>query len=331
MAEVVCRYVLDIQPRKLWKVPRPWAQSEPVLGWENRAGTYPATEGVNVSMTFWQNGRRATRPFAPSRQDFKEKQSVMIVGCSFTQGFGVSDEQTFPWLLAEWNNEFVVENFGTGGYGTYQCFLRIRKELEQREKPPCLVVYGLCWFHIDRNVGDYGWLRGISVSAGREQELNLPFVRLAEDGRLQEFRAQVLPIWPLELKSSLITMLSDFRYKRLHNVSPERMRQVNLKLIKEIDEYVRSKGSAFVVAILCDFPEMKFQEDFQKAGIGYVNCNPAPGNWYSTRMDLRVVSADGRPGGHPNADVHRHWAKQIQTYIHDHPIDHFALSGTHKE
>jgi len=75
-----------------------------------------------------------------------------MVGCSFTQGMGVVDEDTFSYLLNAHYPYLMFRNFGTGGYGTYQSFTsRLRKifvNLMRNNIP--LVVYGFIDLHMQR-------------------------------------------------------------------------------------------------------------------------------------------------------------------------------------
>jgi hypothetical protein len=51
------------------------------------------------------------------------KRRLICSGDSFTLGYGVSDEHTYPHLLAELAPEYEVVNLGQGGYGLDQAYL----------------------------------------------------------------------------------------------------------------------------------------------------------------------------------------------------------------
>ena len=94
-----------------------WAAPDPGLGWMNKEGVFTAPE-TEASMTFWSFGRRATREDSALSEEGHTQ--VMILGGSVTQGYGVSDAETFPALLGGQYPEYAFENFGTGGYGVDQ-------------------------------------------------------------------------------------------------------------------------------------------------------------------------------------------------------------------
>ena len=77
-------------------------------------------------MTFLDDHSRRSWT-TPNKPD--QRAEVLLVGCSFTEGFGVDDEDTFSYLLNARYPHLMFHNFGTGGYGTYQSLLRVKKNL----------------------------------------------------------------------------------------------------------------------------------------------------------------------------------------------------------
>ncbi|HKN47280.1 MAG TPA: hypothetical protein VJ144_04830, partial [Candidatus Polarisedimenticolia bacterium] len=89
-----------------WTGARPWPSSAPatepavyefdaLLGWKSRPGAhlFPTTASHGpLRFTIWPDGSRATGPRAIERAT-----RVVLVGDSFTQGYEVSDEETFAW------------------------------------------------------------------------------------------------------------------------------------------------------------------------------------------------------------------------------------------
>jgi len=94
-----------------------WASPDPGLGWMNKEGVFTAPE-TGASMTFWSFGRRATREDSALSEEGHTQ--VMVVGGGVTQGYGVTDAETFPALLTEQFPDYAFENFGTGGYSVDQ-------------------------------------------------------------------------------------------------------------------------------------------------------------------------------------------------------------------
>lgn len=134
-----------------------FADFDPVTGWHNRPGVSLSTEPGNAAMTFWSDGRRATRPDPTPVPG----PVVAIVGDSFTQGYGIADAETFAWRLSELAPGLDIENYGTGGFGAYQSLLTLRHLFEPgRAAPrPSLLVYAYTDFHAYRDVAGEAWVK----------------------------------------------------------------------------------------------------------------------------------------------------------------------------
>mgnify|MGYP006452056793 CR=1 FL=1 len=53
------------------------------------------------------------------------------MGGSVTLGWGINDEQTFTSQIQDKIDDYEVKNFSSGGYGTYQSFLRLENILKE--------------------------------------------------------------------------------------------------------------------------------------------------------------------------------------------------------
>lgn len=65
--------------------------------------------------SFMSDGSRRTSDSAPARR----VERWLLLGCSYTQGLGRTDQETFGWRLQSMFPDVLLTNFGTGGYGTY--------------------------------------------------------------------------------------------------------------------------------------------------------------------------------------------------------------------
>ena len=98
-----------------------WAGPDVEMGWVNRAGTWKSAEPGNAPMSFEADGRRSD----PAGNKPVSLPRVLVVGCSFTQGYGVADDQTFSHFVNQSLPSAELLNFGTGAYGSYQSRLRV--------------------------------------------------------------------------------------------------------------------------------------------------------------------------------------------------------------
>lgn len=144
---------------------RPWRKQEvhiqvnpggtffvkhPVFGYTHIPGKFVVTlaTGYSFNVAHLPNTLRVTRPF-DSYKEARQKEEIWIFGCSFTHGWSVNDEETYPWLLQERFPNYEVVNFGVSGYGTIQSLMQFKNELEMRRPKVAVLAYG--GFHDQRN------------------------------------------------------------------------------------------------------------------------------------------------------------------------------------
>ena len=79
---------------------------------------------------------------------------IWIFGCSFTWGYPLDNEDTYPWLLQRRLPGFRVRNFGVQGVGNVRALRQLRELLEEQQRePPVLAVFAYASFHKRRNLG----------------------------------------------------------------------------------------------------------------------------------------------------------------------------------
>jgi len=239
--------------------------------------------------------------------------TVIIVGCSYAEGYGLRDDQAFVWKLQQRFPRLQILNFATPGYGTYQSLQLLRELVEQRQIHPALVIYGFVPFHAGRNVLTYHHLNAFRAFGG--DRFSPPHVEL-RDGRLTEFPPFVVPNWPLEESSALVTLLHDAELRVRLGDRESQQEEVTLQLLREMDAFVKSTGARFLVATLSDDgppdpdANQRMATALRRAGIEEIN---VVYQGEETRPDrLRV------PGGlHPGVAVHAWWADKLGAWLAD--------------
>lgn len=80
---------------------------------------------------------------------------LLLFGCSFTFGFGLNDEETWPWLLAkDLGPSWRVENYAYSGFGAQQMLLYLeQKMIDPPTAPIRQAVFLAIPQHIIRNSG----------------------------------------------------------------------------------------------------------------------------------------------------------------------------------
>jgi hypothetical protein len=142
---------------------------DPVLGWRYRSGYRTATDTMN------DQGLRAQRQYSGTPGAGITR--VAAFGDSFVYANEVADDDAWSALLEERNPQIEVLNYGVGGYGVDQAYLRYRMEGQALE--PHTVLMGFVADDLRRVVNVYR--RFISTS---ELPLFKPRYLLASDGDL---------------------------------------------------------------------------------------------------------------------------------------------------
>ncbi len=81
-----------------------------------------------------------------------DKTGIWIYGCSYTWGWPLDNEETFPFLVQNELPEYAVQNFAGNGYGTVHALLQLRHELGRGTVPPVAAIVVYNRFHLPRNV-----------------------------------------------------------------------------------------------------------------------------------------------------------------------------------
>ncbi len=279
-----------------------WNQRDPILGWRNKPGVVKSMEPGHVPMTFWEDGRRATRP-APSMHALPQ---VVIVGCSVTQGYGVVDEETFAYRLAALTPGWNVDNFGTGGYGAYQSLLMLKRIFAEKKYSPKLVIYGYADFHARRDVANYAWVHKFRTVKG---EIFAPPHVVPEAGHLVEHRFTQFPLWPFETDYALVG-IAKVAYIKLLFLGRKRYEdEVTKLLLTEMRDLSANNGARFVIMKLTNAP--KSIEAFVDAGgFDIADCPKFdPG----LNIETKAFKVGGT--GHPNDKAHESWARCINNWM----------------
>ena len=194
-----------------------WFMKHPTLGYSLIPGKFIITLGSRYSfnVTHLPNTLRITHPIDGYLNKDKQKEEIWIFGCSFTHGWGLNDEETYPWLLQERFPEYEIVNFGVGGYGTIHSLTQFREALEI--KTPKLAVLAYASFHDKRNT----FIRNRKKQVQLTKQLGpifQPYALLDSQGRLQySFSDVEYREVPLMRHSALVHFIEN-----LYNVYEER-------------------------------------------------------------------------------------------------------------
>lgn len=232
----------------------------PTLGYSHIPGRFHVVlkEEIVFDVTHLDDTLRVTgRPDSLGEAD--QRPELWIFGGSITHGWGVDDEQTYPWLLQERFPHLRVVNFGVGGYGTIHSLIQLRAAVETRPKPRA-VVATYANFHDQRNV--YSRKRRKYMTAWDFLGVAaLPFARLDEQDTLS-LHAADLDYRPLPLIG--VSALAHETERAIDEVllRRQRPREVGRALLQEIRRETEKMGAPLIVMGLNTHPDTAAMLEF---------------------------------------------------------------------
>lgn len=293
--EVILR-ITGSTPKKYLDI----SKNEPVtneknetLGWSPIIGIHNfkpwAENGKNTVLTF----NNDTSRFISDQKENLEK--IVFIGGSITNGWAVSDNETFPYILQKKYKNFKVYNFAVGGYGGYQSLLNLEKIYKKKENVK-FVIYGFIPHHEVRNVAAGSWLYLLNYVSKRGV-VNLPYASLDKNGKLVHHAPDKLTKVPLSEKLAVSAKIEKKIMKLKSFKREKNQTEISLAIINEMNVLSKENNSKFILLILKDFGDRRkkaYSEFLKKNDIHNINC------FLSSDKKYQV------PGeGHPNEISHQ--------------------------
>ena len=276
-------------------------QPHPTLGYTHIPGRYTVFFwDTAFAATHLPNTLRVTQP-VESYNDSRTKEEVWIFGCSFTHGWGLQDNETYPWLLQQRMPEYEFVNFGVGGYGSIHSLIQFREAL--KNKTPRVAVLAYANFHDERNT--LARQRRKWVVTGRNLgPIAQPYARLNGPGNLRySFTAVEYTEFPLMRYSALGNFIED-KYNQLE-VGLVHSREVSELLVLEMAKIAGEHKVRFIVAgIFASAGTRKMLQFAQDHGIASVDIS----------VDLKVPE-NRLPDEHPSAVANRIFADKLESFL----------------
>ena len=294
--EFILRVVLGDSPRKKFDLdsndqPISFIEDK-IIGWKPKPGKHSflpwSEEGKQTELTILNDGSR----FSGQNNDY-EKEKIVFIGGSLTQGQAVDDSETFSWMLQKKIKDYEIKNYGAGGYGGTQSLLKL-KDIFKKHNDIKLVVYGFISHHEIRNIAAGSWMYLLKKnSSGTGGKVSLPFASI-ENNNLKIHKPKKYFEIPFGDKSALIAkiekrILKIESYKRslkkdeiskriilnMNSISKingsefiSLFLNVNELPTKQFDYYIRFLKENRIKFIKCQFP---IGEDFIVKGEGHPN------------------------------------------------------------
>lgn len=135
------------------------------LGIYLNPGRYQIT--LNDAVHFETEHLCDNRRLTPHLGD-NNKPKIAFLGCSFSYGYGVNNEETFIAHLQTDFPNYSLENYGVVGYGTVQSLLQLPKILSDTSVKA--IVLDFSSFHFMRNVLSQNYRRNLKIGYANSSE-----------------------------------------------------------------------------------------------------------------------------------------------------------------
>jgi len=292
--------------------PGPYFRKHPTRGFAHVPGKFRLTLEKNYSfiVTHRADGLRITRPI--TTPNLAEQKPIWIFGCSFTHGFSVSDEQTYPWILQAELPDYDVINFGTDGYGTVQSLIQFRETLKVGKKP-AVVVVAYAYFHDMRNALTRTWRKDLSGNNSADP-ISFPYATLNPDGKLVILNEPLRYRGEFLLRHSAVLnylddRLNSYLTKRFDaSQSPPSMtEQVTRAVLEEFRNECKAEGIPFVLAgISYDPRTAEMLAYFKNKGVPTVDIS----------VDSKIVENTNYPFDvHPSFQANTQSAEKLRAFL----------------
>lgn len=233
------------------------ARYDPEIGWVNVPGKRLTDfYGPGTTITINAEGFRATEDYADKPAD---RYRLICLGDSFTHGYGVGDDDTWPARLQALLPGVQAVNMGQGGYSLGQIWLWFERDAP-RLRPDGVVLALIAddfWRMAgDRMINGYG-KPTFRLDGGRVVVGNQPVPPKIDTGRPLDGWAATVSF--LAEESRLVRTVSRLVAAR-GNESPDDTRQeqlaIGLAMIEEIHETLHAAGTPFALVLLPELREL---------------------------------------------------------------------------
>ena len=278
---------------------------DPLLGIQLNPGTYKISINDGVAFTA-RHLPNHTRYVAGRVQQHTD---VLLLGCSFTYGFGVNDDQNFASILQKTYPEIGLQNDGVVGYGSVQSLMQLQRHLESDSLEVVLLDFSS--YHLMRNSLSPQYRSNLKIGYNRSSrqvdnqmaEANFPYKNTC-DGPIQ-FAAwnSMYTNWPGRDWLATINWMQTTRDKASEDL--EKQMEITACIFKEMRDLCQQKGVKLAVVCLDSTPETE-QLKRQLSGLP----------WLDVQFDFHSKAMTNLPfDSHPNEKGHQFIAQQISTFL----------------
>lgn len=224
------------------------------LGIVLNSGTYNITLNKKHTFTATHTNNQLRKVYFTNSTD-SILPKIAVLGCSFTYGYGVNDDEHFTSILQKKHPKNKFTNYGVIGYGTTHSYIQLKK-LEQEKTLPKVIVLNFATDHFNRNVLTNSYRRALKIGFNRSlksaqklmKEAKYPITLNTNLEISYEKWNEMYKDWngrstfsSINWVQTMIDQLEDNQKKPI---------EVSFALIKEMDAICKKNNVQFLVSLL---------------------------------------------------------------------------------
>lgn len=276
------------------------------LGIQPNPGTFQITinKGLSFSTHHLENHARYV-----SECPDATNANILFLGCSFTYGFGVNDDQHFTSLLQKKHPALSFQNAGVIGYGTVQSLLQLKEKV--KTQPLKAVILNFSSFHFMRNTLSQQYRSNLKIGYGRSSnnvdskmsQSRFPYLPVCGEPIQYASWAEIYENWiGREWLASINWMQTSYDYAK--EDLPAQI-EASICLLKEMAAICKENNIPFGVACLDATAET-----------AVLKAKVAPIKWVDVGFDFSNQGFINHPyDSHPNPAGHRQIADKIEPFL----------------
>lgn len=301
-------------------------QYDAEMGWKNAFN-------INAQPEF-QGSIRTNSVGMRNDQEFSEspisgRPRLMIVGDSYSFGFGVSNEETYAYELARMMPDWDVMNLAVSATGTDQHYLMYER-LGQKYQPD-IVLLGFYVLDYNRNTytfRDYAKPMYVPKADGSLELTNVPIIK--PEDLIEEYRSGKKHIggWHYSYFFAFIKQELTDRLKR--DRSPDSLARRTLSgIMEKFAKRVRENGAVpvWVIFPIDDILEKDFSkyadisnfsiEEAKRLGMPVLDLEPVYRDYVAKNPSAPSLWRPAKIGGHLSVDGNRVAGQAIYSFLND--------------
>ncbi|MCB9879376.1 MAG: hypothetical protein H6835_17410 [Planctomycetes bacterium] len=227
---------------------------DPELGWRH-ANNRHVKDLYGPGIDLQTNGQHMRGRSDYPLDDDDQRYRILCLGDSFTMGYGVGDDDTFPALMAQQNERVETINMGLGGYGIDQCYLWHERDGGEFDVDALLFSFIIGDFYRMLpfgNVADMGKPQ-LELIDGEPVAINTPVFNLVEAPGVG---TRLKRLWEHSELSSLLPKTLAAPSAAPATIAEQPFAPLALRIFERMRDQAKARDQLFVLALLPVFEEV---------------------------------------------------------------------------